>query len=113
MNRYQMFVVIDDESLPSMLEGPAPVTKLEGPVDCYYNGQMDLYVEKTCGEEAVFVKVVDVGYDEASGGIVTASKARGKIPKDSPHCTAFYGWFKACPRSLLMLILVMWRYLMV
>ena len=34
MNRYQMFVVIDDESLPSMLEGPAPVTKLEGPVDC-------------------------------------------------------------------------------
>ena len=104
MNQYQMFVVIDDESLLSMLEGPAPVTKLEGPVDCYYNGQMDLYVEKTCGEEEMFVKIVDVGYDEASGGIVTASKARGKIQKDSPHCTTFYGWFKACPRSLLVLI---------
>lgn len=104
MKRYQMFIVIDDESLQSILEGPAPLTELEGPVELYCNGAMKLYKEKTDREKEMFVKLVDAEYDEACGGIITTSKGRGQLPKDSPHVTVFYGWFKVCPRSLFMMI---------
>lgn len=99
-----MFIVIDDESLQSILERPAPLIGLEGPVELYYNGAMDLYKEKTGGKKEIFVKLVDAEYDETCGGIITASKGRGQLPKDSPHGTVFYGRFKVCPRSLFMMI---------
>lgn len=55
-------------------------------------------------ENEVFIKVIDVTYDESCGGIVTASRARGKVEKGSPLCITYYWWSKMCPRSLLMLI---------
>lgn len=52
----------------------------------------------------MLVKLVGAEYDEACGGIITTSKGRGQLPKDSPHVTVFYGWIKVCPRSLFMMI---------
>jgi hypothetical protein len=88
--RYHMFVVIDDEGLKSMMEGPKPVFELK---KGYY------YSELTNGEDDIFVKVVAVNYDEACGGIQFGARARG-AKKGTPDSLDFYGWMKAPPRRL-------------
>ena len=82
--RYGVFVVIDEETMKTLLDAPVDLSPAPG--------------EK---EGDVVIKVVDVTYDEACEGIVFATRARGPLPKDSPHNITFYGYMKTTPRWLM------------
>lgn len=85
--RYRAVLVVDAEALASVLAGPEPVLRL--PAGKRYWGATE-------GEGKVFVKALQVGYDEASGGEVHLARGRGR-----EGAVVWEGCLKVCPRSLM------------
>lgn len=87
--RYSLFVVLDDETIGTLLDGPPAITALE---------EGENYEDATKEEDGLVIKVVDVGYEEACGGILWSISGRNERKEGNPR--TFYGVLKTTPRWL-------------
>ncbi len=85
--RYGILLVVDDECRASIMAGPEPVLNLPAEKP---------YWEAQEGAKKVFVKAVEVRYDEARGGEVYYSSGRGMNA-----AVVWKGCLKVCLRSLM------------
>jgi hypothetical protein len=82
---YAFFIVIGDECLRSMMEGPKPIFEL---MKGYSHGEMER------GENSIVVKVVDSLMPTTTRRVEVSCMGRqqgGPPSKHSPWCIAFYG----------------------
>lgn len=87
--RYSLFVVIDEETMTTLLDAPQAITELE---------KDKTYEEATKRDDEIVIKVVDVGYEEACEGLLWSISGRNDRKEGNPR--TFYGYMKTTPRWL-------------
>ncbi|EPE30326.1 hypothetical protein GLAREA_13049 [Glarea lozoyensis ATCC 20868] len=85
--RYNYLIILDDETLTTLLNAPPAITTLPNTED---------YFQTTKQEDNIVIKIVDVHYDESCDGEVLAISCRN-FTKGSSDCVTCYGYIKTTP----------------